>query len=161
MVLVHGGDFYYDSAVMYNESYLLGSLVSKGLVVVIPAYRIGGLGFLYLDDAEVIPRNLGFLGELFFSAYSADLVEALRWIQREISVFGGDKNVVSIIGDSAGGGIALGFAFSPVVRNENLFHRAIGDSSSFPFNEPQRVRDVTRNYLRRLEVEEAIRKLFF
>jgi hypothetical protein len=48
-------------------------------------------GFLSLDTEE-IPGNAGM----------ADQVEALRWVQKFIKYFGGDKDKVTIVGESAG-----------------------------------------------------------
>ena len=50
-------------------------------------------GFLTLADPE-LPGNYGLMDQLF----------ALKWIQRNIKFFGGDKNKVTLSGHSAGAG---------------------------------------------------------
>ena len=49
------------------------------------------LGFLTTGD-DVLPGNLGLM----------DQIEALRWVQKYISNFGGDPGNVTILGESAG-----------------------------------------------------------
>ena len=50
------------------------------------------LGWLTLGTDDV-PGNAGIF----------DMIEALRWVQKHISNFGGDPNQVTIAGGSAGG----------------------------------------------------------
>ena len=54
---------------------------------------------------------------------------ALRWVRRNISVFGGDPNNVTILGNSAGGGGVLSLLASPLAQG--LFHRAIVQGGVF------------------------------
>ena len=49
------------------------------------------IGFLTTGD-DVLPGNLGIL----------DQIEALRWVQKYVSHFGGDPGNVTIFGQSAG-----------------------------------------------------------
>lgn len=51
------------------------------------------IGFLTLADPE-LPGNYGLMDQLL----------ALKWIQRNIEFFGGDKNKVTLSGHSAGAG---------------------------------------------------------
>ena len=55
-----------------------------------------------------------------------DMVEALRWTQRNITLFGGDRDNVTIFGESAGGRNVFSLLASPA--SEGLFHRAIAQS---------------------------------
>uniref|UniRef100_A0AC34GUB2 Carboxylesterase type B domain-containing protein n=1 Tax=Panagrolaimus sp. ES5 TaxID=591445 RepID=A0AC34GUB2_9BILA len=105
LYIVHGGDFYYDSAVMFNDEYIIQSYASKGMIVVIPAYRLGLFGFLDLGSDDPVPRNLGI----------HDLVSSLYWVQKEIHAFGGDPKRVTIFGNSVGGSAIAFLSTSPTV----------------------------------------------
>ena len=78
---------------MFNDDYIVQNYASKGMIVVIPAYRLGLFGFLDLGSDDPVPRNLGI----------HDLVASLQWVQKEIHAFGGDPERVTIFGNSAGG----------------------------------------------------------
>ncbi|XP_063664506.1 carboxylesterase 3-like [Pan troglodytes] len=112
MVWVHGGALITGTATCYNGS----ALAAYGDVVVVTVqYRLGVLGFFSTGD-EHAPGNQGFL----------DVVAALRWVQGNITPFGGDLNCVTIYGGSAGGSIISGLVLSPMAAG--LFHRAITQS---------------------------------
>lgn len=63
------------------------------------------LGFLNLEH-EIAPGNQGL----------KDQVMALKWIQENISNFGGDPNNVTIFGESAGGGSVHYLTISPLAQ---------------------------------------------
>ncbi|XP_064239241.1 carboxylesterase 3 [Aotus nancymaae] len=112
MVWFHGGSLAVGAATSYDGS----ALAAYGDVVVVTVqYRLGVLGFFSTGD-EHAPGNQGFL----------DVVAALRWVQGNITPFGGDRNCVTVFGGSAGGSIASGLVLSPVASG--LFHRAITQS---------------------------------
>nr|XP_003936327.1 carboxylesterase 3 isoform X1 [Saimiri boliviensis boliviensis] len=112
MVWFHGGSLAIGAASSYDGS----ALAAYGDVVVVTVqYRLGVLGFFSTGD-EHAPGNQGFL----------DVVAALRWVQGNITPFGGDLNCVTIFGGSAGGIIASGLVLSPVASG--LFHRVITQS---------------------------------
>ena len=55
-----------------------------------------------------------------------DIIAALEWVQNNISSFGGNKDNVTIFGESAGGHNVLSLL---VAKNaEGLFHKAISQS---------------------------------
>jgi carboxylesterase type B len=66
-------------------------------VIVSVYYRLGALGFLtspeFIDDSELGDLNAGF----------QDQIQGLKWVNKYISVFGGDPSKVTINGGSAGG----------------------------------------------------------
>jgi para-nitrobenzyl esterase len=95
---------------------------SEGVVFVSIAYRLGALGFLAHPalDAESRRHVSGNYGLL-------DQIAALRWVQRNISAFGGDPQRVTLLGESAGADDICVLLTTPLARN--LFARAIMESS--------------------------------
>jgi para-nitrobenzyl esterase len=88
------------------------ALVAEQRVVVVSVtYRLGIFGFL--GDSYGRPANLGLL----------DQIEALRWVQRNISAFGGDPSRVTAFGESAGGDAVAHLMATP--HAAALFSRAI------------------------------------
>ncbi|KAL7403114.1 hypothetical protein ABVT39_024665 [Epinephelus coioides] len=114
MVWIHGGGFSMGSASIYDGSALAAY---QDVVVVLIQYRLGLLGFLSTGD-EHISGNFGML----------DQVEALRWIQKHIHDFGGDPDLVTIFGESAGGMSVSLHLLSPM--SKGLFHHAIAESGT-------------------------------
>lgn len=93
---------------------------SPNVVIVSVYYRLMSLGFLahgaFASDKSLGDLNTGFL----------DQREALRWVQKHISAFGGDPKKVTINGESAGGGSVQ---LHLVAKNEDgLFQAAIAQS---------------------------------
>ncbi|KDQ24063.1 hypothetical protein PLEOSDRAFT_1009757, partial [Pleurotus ostreatus PC15] len=91
--------------------------LGQPVIVVIPNYRINGLGFLAGREVlEAGVSNLGLHDQRF----------ALEWIQKYISDFGGDPHKVTIWGVSAG---AVSVALHLLNPNGNsLFHAAFMES---------------------------------
>ncbi|KAM9301971.1 LOW QUALITY PROTEIN: pyrethroid hydrolase Ces2e-like [Gastrophryne carolinensis] len=114
MVFIHGGGFRLGGAIMFEGSALSAI---ENVVVVSIQYRLGLMGFLSTGDRQ-ISGNYGFL----------DQVAALRWVQENIEDFGGDRELVTIFGESAGGVSVSALVLSPLTRG--LFHRAIAESGS-------------------------------
>ncbi|KAI4456238.1 carboxylesterase [Holotrichia oblita] len=115
MVFFHPGGFYgYTGAVyVFGPQYLL----DEDIVLVTANYRLGSLGFLSTGTKEA-PGNNGF----------KDQVVVLKWISDHIQAFGGDPNMVTISGYSAGATSTNLHLISPMSRG--LFHRAIIMSAS-------------------------------
>ena len=53
----------------------------------------------------------------------ADIVEALKWVKRNIEVFGGDPDNVTLFGQSGGGGKIMVLLQTPAA--DGLYHKAI------------------------------------
>lgn len=103
LVWIHGGA--YTNGASSVAWYHGESLASRETVVVTINYRLGPLGFL--GDG-----NYGVL----------DMLSALRWVQRNISVFGGNENNVTIFGESAGGSAVVSLLASSEI--DGLAHKA-------------------------------------
>lgn len=110
MVYIHGGANVLGSG---HSEYEAGPeyLLDHDIVLVAINYRLGALGFLS-------GGNYGYL----------DQVMALEWVNSHISHFGGDPDLVTLLGMSAGSmAVSLHLA-SPL--SAGLFHRAILMSGS-------------------------------
>ena len=74
-------------------------------IIVTLNYRLGVLGFL--ASREIREYNASF-GEEGVGNYGIwDQVEALRWMQKHISAFGGDPDRVTVFGQSTGAGLSF------------------------------------------------------
>jgi carboxylesterase type B len=98
-------------------------------------YRLGALGFLAMGTTEASGN-----------AAMKDQVMALRWVQRNIHKFGGNKNLVTLFGYSAGAFSVSSHLASPM--STDLFHRATVMSGAITTTS-----ELTRNNL------EAVAKL--
>jgi len=119
IVWIHGGAFTGGSGTvpLYNGE----AMAEKGVVFITINYRLGPFGFLALpelsaESPEKVSGNYGLL----------DQVEALKWIKRNISNFGGDPGNVTIAGQSAGSVSVNALMVTP--KAKGLFQRAIGES---------------------------------
>ncbi len=123
MVWIHGGANV--NGWSYEPNYRGRELAAMGAVVVSIQYRLGVFGFLAHPalSAESPYASSGNYGIL-------DQIEALRWIQGNIAGFGGDKDNVTLFGESAGAGDIAYLLLSPLA--EGLFHRAISQSGGWP-----------------------------
>jgi para-nitrobenzyl esterase len=116
---IHGGGFVMGAA--SQPLYDGEELARLGCVVVSINYRLGLFGFLAhpalgQESNEKVSGNYGLL----------DQIEGLRWVQRNISAFGGDPNHVAIFGESAGGMSVLCLMVAPQAKG--LFHAAVAQS---------------------------------
>ncbi|XP_036044745.1 pyrethroid hydrolase Ces2e-like [Onychomys torridus] len=112
MVWIHGGVLVVGTASMYDASMLTAI---EDVVVVTIQYRLSVLGFFSTGDQHA-RGNWGYLNQ----------VAALRWVQENITHFGGNPDLVTISGESAGGTSVSSFVLS--LMSKGLFHRAIMES---------------------------------
>jgi para-nitrobenzyl esterase len=122
MVWVHGGSNVGGSGQFYRGGFLAQS--EKVLVVTIN-YRLGVLGWFShpaVRDAagSELDRSANF-GTL-------DIIRALQWLRENISAFGGDRDNVTVFGESAGAMNILTLLYAPGAKG--LFHKAIMQSGS-------------------------------
>lgn len=119
MVWIHGGGFV--AGATAEQLYHSEHLAKKGVVVVSIGYRLGILGFLAHPSLSAendikVSGNYGLM----------DMIEGLKWVQQNISAFGGDPGRVTIFGESAGGIAVSMLCASPLAKG--LFHGAISQS---------------------------------
>jgi para-nitrobenzyl esterase len=119
MLWIHGGGNTTGSKNYYDFKKLVES---QEVVVVTLNYRLGALGWFThpaiqsLQDGLDAASNFGTL----------DIIQALHWLQNNISQFGGDPKNVTVFGESAGGHNVYTLLASPLAKG--LFHKAIAQS---------------------------------
>ena len=115
MVWIHGGGFVIGSG--SSDLYYGANLAKKGDVVIVTInYRLGPLGFLYFNNNKDFESNLGI----------RDQIAALEWVKQNIAAFGGDPDLVTIFGESAGGTSVQTLLATHSANG--LFERAIAQS---------------------------------
>ncbi|MDP4209314.1 MAG: carboxylesterase/lipase family protein [Bacteroidota bacterium] len=118
---IHGGGFFSGSS-QEHPSYDGENLSKLGDVVVVSInHRLNIFGFLDLSDygnRYASSANVGML----------DIVTALEWVRDNIGRFGGDKDNVTIFGQSGGGTKVTTLMAMPSAKG--LFHKAISQSNS-------------------------------
>ena len=121
MVWLHGGGFMAGSA-SEQPAYDGENLSKKGDVVVVSVnHRLNVLGHLNLSSYSDEYKYSGNVGIY-------DLVMALKWINENIEDFGGDKNNVTLFGESGGGAKVLALMETPYAKG--LFKRGIVQSGA-------------------------------
>jgi para-nitrobenzyl esterase len=119
LVYIHGGQWTEGSS---NElsTFEGASLVKSGDIIFVSLnHRLNIYGF---TDLSGFGEQYKYSG----NASLADIIFALQWIQDNITVFGGDKNNVTILGQSGGGWKVLTLMGIP--RAQGLFHKAVSIS---------------------------------
>ncbi|KZV71509.1 alpha/beta-hydrolase [Peniophora sp. CONT] len=118
LVYIHGGGYVFGNPSSWPFEHWIHQ--SPNVVIVSVYYRLESFGFLahsaFRSDSSLGDLNPGFL----------DQVEALRWVKKHISAFGGNPGKVAIDGESAGGSSVE----QQLVANqgEELFQAAIAQS---------------------------------
>ena len=119
MFWIHGGG----NTSGLKDIYDFSKMVDRYDVIVVTInYRLGPFGWFThpsiqdLQDGIDKTSNFGTL----------DIVAALEWVQSNISLFGGDKDNVTIFGESAGGHNVYSLLASK--KAKGLFHKAIAQS---------------------------------
>jgi para-nitrobenzyl esterase len=113
LVWIHGGSFMNGSGSV--AEYDGSAFARDGVVCVTINYRLSAEGFLFLGDGIA---NLGLLDQL----------AALRWVQENLSAFGGDPARVTVAGESAGAMSVTTLLSMPLA--EGLFSQAIAQSGA-------------------------------
>lgn len=119
MFWIHGGG----NTSGLKDLYDFSKMVRKEEIIFIRInYRLGPFGFFThpsiqnYQNGDNKTSNFGTL----------DIIMALKWVQDNISKFGGDPNNVTIFGESAGGHNVLSLLVAK--KADGLFHKAISMS---------------------------------
>ncbi|XP_065216347.1 esterase FE4-like isoform X2 [Planococcus citri] len=110
---LYGGIFKSNNNMDHGPQYMM----TRNLIIVIPNYRSGPLGFLSTGDT-VIPGNFGLKDQLL----------ALKWTRENIHNFGGNPNYITMNGHSSGAVSAHFHTLSP--SSKGLFQQVIIQSGS-------------------------------
>jgi para-nitrobenzyl esterase len=119
-VWIHGGAL--TSGASRQAMYDGAAMARRGVIVVSINYRLGILGYLAhpglsAESREGVSGNYGLM----------DQIAALRWVNRNITAFGGNPGNVTIAGESAGGLSVMYLMAAPQARG--LFARAVMQSA--------------------------------
>lgn len=122
MVWLHGGrlDILSGNMLRYNTP----ELPATGAIVVTVNHRLGPFGYLahpWLSEESPYSSS-GHYGNL-------DIIAALHWVHTNIAAFGGDRERVTVFGQS-GGGRKVNFLMTSPLVPDGYMHRAISMSSS-------------------------------
>ncbi|KAF4539595.1 Carboxylesterase [Lasiodiplodia theobromae] len=122
LVHIHGGGYVVGSKIYFSDpSYLLAKS-SDNMIVVGINYRLGALGWLagpsFQKDGTA---NAGLLDQRM----------ALEWVQQHIHLFGGDKDQVTVMGESAGAGSIVHHVTAYGGKATVPFQRAIPQSPAW------------------------------
>ncbi len=121
LVFIHGGSLSTGSSAYFEYRGI--EMAKKGVIMVTITYRLNVFGYFAHEELanESINHTTGNYGLL-------DQIKALKWVSDNAANFGGDKNNITIAGESAGSSSVSALCSSPLATG--LFKRAIGESSS-------------------------------
>ena len=122
MFWIHGGGntWGYSASEMTTPRKFLDK---HNVILITVNYRLGPFGWLALNDFNKNSKNKLDQSHNFGTL---DLIKALEWVSQNVDSFGGDKDNVTIFGESAGGRNVMSLMVAP--QSKNLFHRAISQS---------------------------------
>lgn len=148
LVFIHGGSLTTGSSAY--EDYNGEEMAKKEVIMITIQYRLGVFGYfaheeLAKEDEHGSTGNYGLL----------DQIKALEWINKNASYFGGDKDNITVAGESAGSSSVSAICASPLAKN--LFKRAIGESSSLVV---KKAPHTYRTKVKALEIGKKIMKEF-
>ncbi|KAJ9601115.1 hypothetical protein L9F63_000694, partial [Diploptera punctata] len=122
LVWIYGGGYMSGTSTLdvYDADIVVAT---SDIIVASMQYRVGAFGFLYLKpyfgaDSEEAPGNMGMW----------DQALAIRWLKDNAAAFGGDPDLITLFGESAGGGSVSLHLMSPVTKG--LARRGIMQSGT-------------------------------
>ena len=119
MVWIHGAAFMFGSG--SQQDFSGEKFAKQGVILITINYRLGRLGF-FAFPALTKEQPKEFKGNYAYM----DQIAALKWVQNNISAFGGDPNNVTIFGESAGGVSVQSLISIPSAKG--LFQKGIIES---------------------------------
>lgn len=121
LVWIYGGGYMSGTATLdVYEADIMAA--SSNTIVASMQYRVGAFGFLYLNqhfpNSQEAPGNMGLW----------DQIMALQWLKDNAAAFGGNPDLITIFGESAGGGSVSLHLISPATKG--LVRRGILQSGT-------------------------------
>jgi para-nitrobenzyl esterase len=127
MIWIYGGGFQTGGSAA--AGYSGEALAAQGIIFVSFNYRLGIFGFM------AHPELTAESGHHSSGNYALmDMIAAISWVKKNIQVFGGDPDRITIAGQSAGSASVNCLLASP--RSHGLFQGAIGESGSLVLENP-------------------------
>ena len=136
MVWIHGGG---NTSGMTSEYNPQRFVASQNIIVVTISYRLGLFG--WFSHPELRNKSDGLDASANFGLL--DQIKALEWLRDNIENFGGDKNNITIFGESAGGQNVIAlicFTFS-----KRFVPRAISQSGGITLTSIEDAEEIDRN----------------
>ncbi len=119
MFWIHGGG----NTSGLKDLYDFSTMVDRhDIIVVTINYRLGPFGWFTHPAIQDLQSGI----DKTSNFGTLDIIEALKWVNSNISLFGGDPSNVTIFGESAGGHNVLSLLASKEAKG--LFHKAISQS---------------------------------
>ena len=119
MFWIHGGG----NTSGLKDLYDFSPMIRKHNVIVVTInYRLGPFGWFTHPAIQNLQSGL----DKSSNYGTLDIIAALKWVNENISLFGGDPNNITIFGESAGGHNVLSLLVSEQAKG--LFHKAISQS---------------------------------
>jgi para-nitrobenzyl esterase len=119
MFWIHGGG----NTSGFKDLYDYSKMVKRHDVIVVSInYRLGPFGWFTHPAIQDLQSGL----DKTSNFGTLDIIHALKWVQSNIILFGGDPNNVTIFGESAGGHNVFSLLASKNAKG--LFHKAISQS---------------------------------
>ncbi|PWW76636.1 alpha/beta-hydrolase [Tuber magnatum] len=133
LVWVYGGGYIIGSKEMWGDPARLIQSADEPMIYVSINYRLGAFGWLSPQNVTDMDANIGL----------HDSLAAMEWVKEYISNFGGNKDKITVMGESAGGGVILHTITSYGGEGKKLpFQQAILQSTGF---DPKRTHYSDRN----------------
>ena len=142
MFWIHGGG----NTSGLKDLYDFSKMARKHDVIVVRInYRLGPFGWFTHPSIQDFQTGL----DKSSNFGTLDIIAALHWVQENIHLFGGDKDNVTIFGESAGGHNVFSLLVSE--KSKGLFHKAISMSGYTTSITPddaykQKTKSSTSNY---------------
>ena len=119
MFWIHGGGNTSGLKDLYDYS----TMVNRHDVIVVTInYRLGAFGWFTHPSIQGNQEGL----DKASNFGTLDIIQALKWVNKNIELFGGDSNNITIFGESAGGHNVLSLMVAPQAKG--LFQKAISQS---------------------------------